>query len=65
MLPEVCGRCGSPLIEIDHYGQTLVGCLECNCWRGSKSAFVVELAVEDIQTLRGLEVNGRQAHSIR
>jgi hypothetical protein len=34
------------------------GCIDCNSWRSSKSAFVVELSVEDIQA-RELETNGR------
>jgi hypothetical protein len=29
---NVCDRCGAPLIEIDHYGERLVGCIECNRW---------------------------------
>ena len=60
-----CDRCNSRLIEIDHYGERLVGCKECNVWRGSKGAFIVELSVEDFQALRELEINGRQASSIR
>jgi hypothetical protein len=49
-----CERCGSPLKEIDHYGERLTGCLECNVWQGSKRAFVVELSVEDMRALKGL-----------
>jgi hypothetical protein len=60
-----CDRCNSPLIEIDHYGERLTGCLECNCWLGSNRAFIVELSVEDHEALRGLVSNGRQARSIR
>ena len=32
-----CDRCKAPLIEIDHYGERLRGCLDCNrwIWRGS------------------------------
>ena len=60
-----CDRCKRPLIEIDHYGERLIGCIECNRWQGGKRAFVVELSVEDIEALRGLEVYGRQARSIR
>jgi hypothetical protein len=41
-------------IEIDRYGELLVGCLECNRWQSSKSAFVVELSPEDIRALREL-----------
>ena len=47
-----CDRCASPLTEIDHYGERLTGCLECNCWQGSKGAFIVELSVEDVEALR-------------
>jgi hypothetical protein len=55
---EVCDRCESPLIEIDRYGERLVGCLECNVWQSNKRAFVVELSAEDVQALRGLKNNG-------
>ena len=41
------------LMQIDHYGDQLTGCVACNVWRGGdKSAFVVELAVEDWEALR-------------
>src|SRR5262249_60284462 len=49
---NLCDRCDAPLIEIDHYGDRLKGCVECNIWRGGKNAFVVELSVEDIEALR-------------
>src|SRR5262245_59263892 len=38
----------APLIEIDHYGERLTGCIECNTWRGSKIAFVKELSASAI-----------------
>lgn len=47
-----CDRCNAPLIEIDHYGERLSGCIECNCWQGSKRAFIAELSVEDFEALR-------------
>ena len=53
------------MIEIDRYGERLIGCIDCNCWQGRKSAFIVDLSVEDIQALRALETNGRQARPIR
>ena len=56
-----CDRCNEPLIEIEHYGEQLVGCIECNCWRGERSAFIVDLSIEDVQALR----DGRQTRSIR
>jgi hypothetical protein len=49
-----CERGGSPLKEIDHYGERLTGCLECNVWRSSKRAFVVELSAEDMKALKRL-----------
>ena len=39
------------LIQIDHCGDRLTGCPACNVWRGDKSAFIVELAVEDWEAL--------------
>jgi hypothetical protein len=40
-----CERCQQPLIEIERYGEQLTGCIDCNCWRGSKSAFIMDLSV--------------------
>ena len=51
---SACDRCEQPLIEIDHYGERLTGCLECNVWNGSKSSYVVELSIEDVAALRVL-----------
>ena len=27
-----CPRCNGPLIEIDRFGERLIGCIECNRW---------------------------------
>jgi hypothetical protein len=32
-----CDRCAQRLIEIDRYGQQLIGCIEGNCWRGARA----------------------------
>ncbi len=32
MTDETCPDCHRPLIEIDHYGERLIGCIECNRW---------------------------------
>ena len=58
-----CDACGGRLIEIDHFGELLTGCIECNQWRSSQLAFIVELSVEDFEALRELKHNGRQAFS--
>jgi uncharacterized protein with PIN domain len=36
--PKVCPQCRAQLIEIEHYRERFVGCVECNrwTWRGSK-----------------------------
>ena len=49
-----CDRCGELLIQIDRRGERLIGCVECNRWSGNRSAFNVELSVEDFDALRGL-----------
>ena len=61
-----CPSCNGPLIEIDHYGERLVGCVECNrwSWRGSERLFM-ELPEDDLKALRGLVTNGRQARAVR
>jgi hypothetical protein len=56
-----CERCHQPMIEIDRYGERLIGCLDCNCWRGGRSDFIQDLSVEDIQALR----DGRQTRYVR
>ena len=54
------------VIEIDHYGERLVGCIECNrwTWRGSKPLFM-ELPDDHLEALREVMANGRQARSGR
>ena len=29
---KVCPHSNRPLMEIDHYGEVLVGCIDCNRW---------------------------------
>ena len=52
----LCDRCEQKLIEIDRDGERLTGCLECNCWSSSRSAFTVQLSLEDFEALRGLGI---------
>jgi len=49
----VCFQCRKALIEIDHYGERLIGCVECNRWgRPGDMRLVMELMEEDIEALR-------------
>jgi hypothetical protein len=48
-----CLQCHAPLIEIDHYGELLVGCIECNRWgRPGDTTLVMELIDDDLQALK-------------
>jgi hypothetical protein len=51
---DSCATCSRSIIEIDHYGERLIGCIECNrwSWRGSNRLFM-ELPEEDLTALRG------------
>lgn len=57
-----CDHCKRPIIEIDHYGERLIGCIECNrwSWRGSNRLFM-ELADEDLRALQ--EIRSRESGS--
>jgi hypothetical protein len=50
-----CPNCHRPLIEIDHYGERLIGCIECNrwTWPGSDKPFMA-LPEDDLQALSNL-----------
>jgi hypothetical protein len=47
--------CHRPLIQIDYYGERLIGCIECNRWGrpGSDKPFMA-LPEDDLQTLSNL-----------
>ena len=48
-----CNQCKRPLIEIDHYGDRLIGCIECNRWgRPDDERLVMELKEDDLEALR-------------
>jgi hypothetical protein len=63
----VCRQCRGPLIEIDHFGERLIGCVECNrwTWRGSKaSSPFLELPEKEIQALHNLSDSRHKAEDI-
>jgi hypothetical protein len=51
-LGDTCSHCHRPRIEIDHYGDRLIGCIECNRWGWEGSALFMELEEEDLRALR-------------
>jgi hypothetical protein len=57
-----CKQCNQPLVEIDNYGERLLGCIECNqwTWRGSKRP--IELPKDDLEALKAHSApKGRKA----
>jgi hypothetical protein len=47
-----CPHCEEPLIEIDHYGERLIGFAICNQWVG-EDEMVTQLEEADITALTG------------
>jgi len=48
-----CPHRHRPLIEIDHYGERLIGCIECNRWgRPGDKQLVMELKEDDLEAIR-------------
>ena len=53
MNDKVCPYCNRPLMEIDHYGEVLVGCIECNLWgHPGDDTLIMELMESDLEALR-------------
>jgi len=52
---ERCKQCGQGLIDIDHYGERLIGCIVCNrwTWPGSDEPFMA-LPKDDLEALSNL-----------
>jgi hypothetical protein len=47
-------HCHRPLIEIDYYGERLIGCVECNRWgRPGDDTLTMQLCEDDLEALRG------------
>ena len=48
-----CPDCNRPLIEIDYYGEPLIGCVECNQWgRPGDDTLPMQLLDDDLEALR-------------
>jgi hypothetical protein len=46
-----CSQCNGPLIDIDFYGERMIGCIECNRWTRDGWIFI-DLPEEGIEALR-------------
>jgi hypothetical protein len=49
-----CKKCDQPSVEIDHWGERLTGCYNCNRWQASNGEWC-RLAPDDIVALRALK----------
>jgi hypothetical protein len=56
---EDCSRCNGPLMEIDHCGERLVGCIECNRWTRNGWLYR-QLPDEDLEALT--EASSKEGH---
>jgi hypothetical protein len=54
-----CKQCNQPLVEIDHYGERLKGCLSCNWWQAATGEWC-RLAADDIVALRALKTDSSE-----
>jgi hypothetical protein len=52
-MPQDCPHCHRPLIEIDYYGDRLVGCTGCNRWgRPGDTTLPMQLLEDDLEAIR-------------
>jgi uncharacterized protein YbaR (Trm112 family) len=50
---KVCPYCNHPLMRIDHYGEVLIGCIDCNRWgRPDNKKLIMEMLEDDLDALR-------------
>jgi uncharacterized protein YbaR (Trm112 family) len=48
-----CPHCHRPLVEIDYYGERLIGCIECNHWgRLEDTTLPMQLLEDDLEAIR-------------
>jgi hypothetical protein len=55
-----CKQFDQPLVEIDHWGERLEGCPNCNCWQASTGEWC-RLAADDIVALKALKATKAEA----
>ena len=53
MSDKFCPYCNGPLMEIDHYGEVLVGCINCNRWGDPGDDKLIMELMESDRVMRG------------
>jgi hypothetical protein len=55
LVGEHCPHCHRCLIEIDYYGERLIGCIQCNVWaRSGDATLPMQLRDDDLKALHKL-----------
>ena len=49
-----CKQCNQRLVEIDNYGERLIGCIECNRWTWPGRKRPMELPEDDLEALKAV-----------
>ena len=51
----MCPPCNRPLMKIDHYGEVLVGCIDCNRWgHPGDDKLIMALMESALEALKGM-----------
>jgi hypothetical protein len=54
MRDNVCRYCKRQLMSIDYYGDTLIGCIDCNRWgRHGDKKLIMQLREDDLDATAG------------
>jgi uncharacterized Zn finger protein (UPF0148 family) len=53
-----CPQCHAPLIEIDHFGERLVGCMECNTMELAREPEAITRAARRRHRIEGARQTG-------
>jgi hypothetical protein len=65
LVPMNCPYCRRQLMQIDYYGEVLVGCIDCNRWgRPGDKTLVMELLEADLEALRKARTSVKESTRI-
>jgi hypothetical protein len=64
MSSDYCEPCEGRLVEIDHYGERLWGCPNCNRWQAAMGEWC-RLAADDIVALRAVKSTKTETQRVK
>jgi hypothetical protein len=63
MRNKTCRYCNRPLMRIDHNGEMLIGCIDCNRWgHPDNKKLIMEMLEDDLEALRASERKRHPPH---